>query len=51
MNYELILSQSRQIAQGAIAMLTFLLIVGAMGGAIAYVAWNEKQMQEIESKE
>jgi hypothetical protein len=26
------------------AMLAFLLIVGAMGGAIVYVVWNEKHL-------
>jgi hypothetical protein len=44
MNDGLILAQSTQNAKGAIAMLTFLLILGAMGGAIGYVAWNEKQL-------
>lgn len=32
-------------------MLIFLLIVGAMGGAISYVVWNEKQLQELKNKE
>ncbi|AFY88576.1 MAG: hypothetical protein CLLPBCKN_001084 [Chroococcidiopsis cubana SAG 39.79] len=32
-------------------MLTFLLIVGAMGGAIFYVVWSEKQLQELKNRE
>lgn len=32
-------------------MMTFLLIVGAMGGAISYVVWSEKQLQELKNRE